>query len=187
MFFIDGLSFIQLDPYWTYYVIYKETILPKAKKPIYSVCAYSTTYEFWDDNNTNCKTRISQFLVLPPYQGKGFGKELLDSIYNDLLKNKKCQEITVEDPSYEFQTMRDGYDIRLIFKFGFFSLFTKKFKKFEEDLITRKNYKEIELSKKEIEKIQSELKLTKSRVFFIEGIKCKDNEMLFISKICIIG
>jgi histone acetyltransferase 1 len=77
MLFIDGLSFIELDPYWTYYILYKKSYISSVKEHAYSVVGYATTYEFWK-NEEECRTRISQFLILPPYQKQGFGTILLD-------------------------------------------------------------------------------------------------------------
>ncbi len=31
MMFIDGLSFIDLDPYWNYYLLYKKVLVSKGK------------------------------------------------------------------------------------------------------------------------------------------------------------
>jgi histone acetyltransferase 1 len=81
--FIDGLSFIELDPYWTYYIIYKKTQLPSTRNYSYAVAGFATTYEFWDKNAGQCRTRISQFLILPPYQRQGFGTELLDVFFTN--------------------------------------------------------------------------------------------------------
>lgn len=78
MFFIDGLSFIEVDPYWTYYILYKKSQCPATKIFAYSIMGYATTYEFWEHGDSECRTRISQFLILPPFQSKGFGTELLD-------------------------------------------------------------------------------------------------------------
>ena len=167
MLFIDGLSFIQLDPYWTYYIIYRVAKLHGHKgHDYYSVEGYATTYEFWEAQADRCRTRISQFLILPTHQRQGFGKELLDGIYTDLLQNAKCYEITVEDPSYEFESMRDGYDIKLIMNGGFFKAFNTRLSQWSNGEITAENFKEFQLAKGEIEKIQKLLKLTKSRVHF---------------------
>jgi len=76
--FIDGLSFIELDQYWTYYILYKKKFLPALKAYIYPVVGYATTYEFWKPKADECRTRISQFLILPPFQKLGFGTHLLD-------------------------------------------------------------------------------------------------------------
>jgi len=58
--------------------------------------------------------RISQFIVLPTYQRLGIGSTLLESMYQYYLDDKKCTEITVEDPSDDFQQMKDALDIKLI-------------------------------------------------------------------------
>ncbi len=77
MFFIDGLSFIELDQHWTYYIMYKKVRLG-GKKRAFSVVAFATVYDFWDTKPGLCRTRISQFMTLPPYQKQGFGSALLD-------------------------------------------------------------------------------------------------------------
>ena len=82
----------------------------------------------------------------------------------DVLKNTKCYELTVEDPSYEFESMRDSYDIKLLINNGFFSVFRKQLEDFADDVITSENYDEFKLTSSEIKKIKQKLKLTKSRV-----------------------
>lgn len=69
------------------------------------------------------KLRISQFIVLPTYQRLGIGSTLLENMYQYYLNDKKCTEITVEDPSDDFQQMKDALDIKLIWKNGFFRSF----------------------------------------------------------------
>jgi len=89
------------------------------KKPLHSlrdkekqVSKVSTKYTY--------KLRISQFIVLPSYQRLGIGSTLLENLYNFYLADKKCTEITVEDPSDDFQQMKDALDIKMIWKAGFF-------------------------------------------------------------------
>ena len=72
--------------------------------------------------------RISQFIVLPPYQRLGIGSTLLEKMYQYYLDDKLCIEITVEDPSDDFQQMKDALDIKLIWKRGFFRTFRKTLK-----------------------------------------------------------
>ncbi|CAF5047307.1 unnamed protein product, partial [Rotaria sp. Silwood1] len=40
------------------------------------------------------RPKISQMLILPPYQRKGHGRRLLKSIYNDLRNDSRVQDIT---------------------------------------------------------------------------------------------
>jgi histone acetyltransferase 1 len=65
--------------------------------------------------------------VLPTYQRLGIGSTLLENMYQYYLADKKCTEITVEDPSDDFQQMKDALDIKLIWKAGFFKSFREIF------------------------------------------------------------
>jgi len=51
-------------------------------------------------------------LILPPFQRKGHGAQLLQSVYNDLTPDPRVLDITVEDPSDEFRALRDFVDCR---------------------------------------------------------------------------
>lgn len=57
------------------------------------------------------RERISQFLVLPPYQGQALGTRLYETIFADLVKQPRVYEITVEDPNESFDALRDFNDI----------------------------------------------------------------------------
>ncbi|KAK6358391.1 histone acetyltransferase 1 [Orbilia blumenaviensis] len=58
------------------------------------------------------RARISQFLILPPYQGKEHGQKLYNIILKEYLNNPKIVEIVVEDPSDKFEKLRDLCDYR---------------------------------------------------------------------------
>ncbi|ORY15185.1 acyl-CoA N-acyltransferase [Clohesyomyces aquaticus] len=57
------------------------------------------------------RERISQFIILPPFQGLSLGGRLYDTVYGALLKTPNIYEITVEDPNEAFDAMRDYCDI----------------------------------------------------------------------------
>lgn len=57
------------------------------------------------------RERISQFLILPPYQGQSLGSRLYDTIFKDLVSKPFIYEIPLEDPSEDFDAMRDYSDI----------------------------------------------------------------------------
>ncbi|KAF2715100.1 histone acetyltransferase type B [Pleomassaria siparia CBS 279.74] len=57
------------------------------------------------------RERISQFLILPGYQGKCLGTKLYETIFTDLVKQPNIYEITVEDPNEAFDALRDFNDI----------------------------------------------------------------------------
>jgi histone acetyltransferase 1 len=69
-----------------------------------------------DRLQTTSRERISQFLVLPPYQGQSLGTRLYDVIFKDLVEKPFIFEIPVEDPSEAFDAMRDYSDITYLRK-----------------------------------------------------------------------
>ncbi|KAK1756142.1 acyl-CoA N-acyltransferase [Echria macrotheca] len=61
-----------------------------------------------------CRSRISQFIILPPYQNNGLGPELYNTIFQELLHHAPTIEITVEDPNEAFDDLRDVCDLRFL-------------------------------------------------------------------------
>ncbi|GAB7348749.1 hypothetical protein MBLNU459_g7482t1 [Dothideomycetes sp. NU459] len=57
------------------------------------------------------RERISQFLILPPYQRSGHGPQLYNAMYNQLSSPANVCELTVEDPNEAFDDMRDVCDL----------------------------------------------------------------------------
>ena len=64
------------------------------------------------------RARISQFLILPPYQSLGHGGLLYDNIVTHLLAQSHIREITIEDPSEAFENLRDLRDLTRLHKNG---------------------------------------------------------------------
>lgn len=54
--------------------------------------------------------RYWQILVLPPYQGDGFGLHLLQAI-NTAAIARNCYDVTMEEPSMVLQKLRDTMDV----------------------------------------------------------------------------
>jgi histone acetyltransferase 1 len=61
-----------------------------------------------------CRTRISQFIILPPFQGTGSGSRLYNTIFAHYLASPQTIEITVEDPNEAFDDLRDLNDLTLL-------------------------------------------------------------------------
>lgn len=57
------------------------------------------------------RSRISQFVILPPFQGGGNGSRFYNAIFDYYLKQPQTVEITVEDPNEAFDDMRDLNDL----------------------------------------------------------------------------
>lgn len=71
---------------------------------------YCTLYTFHNPF-LGSKIRICQVLILPPFQGHGYGRKLLLFIYNLAASRSNISEITVEDPAEGFQNLRDLVDM----------------------------------------------------------------------------
>lgn len=63
-----------------------------------------------------CRSRISQFVIIPPFQGKGTGARLYNTIFKHYLDAKQTVEITVEDPNEKFDDLRDTSDLAFLRK-----------------------------------------------------------------------
>ena len=71
------------------------------------------------DNHS--RERISQFLILPPYQGQSHGRRLYNSMMDHFLSDTNVFEISVEDPSEAFDDLRDVCDIQRLRNIAAFS------------------------------------------------------------------
>lgn len=76
-----------------------------------TVCAF---YGFPD----KIRPRISQMCVVPQFQKRGHGEQLLQQAYTFIMSKfkGKMTDITVEDPSPAFRTMRDRVDCKNCWK-----------------------------------------------------------------------
>ncbi|KAI9278726.1 acyl-CoA N-acyltransferase [Phascolomyces articulosus] len=110
--FIEGSSYIEEeDEKWEVYTVYKRQ--KAGASTFYHFVGYCTTYPFfyWPECT---RLRISQFLILPPYQKAGHGSELYQVIYSTCMARNDVKELTVEDPSEDFADMRDRNDLRYL-------------------------------------------------------------------------
>ena len=62
-------------------------------------------------SSLSCRSRISQFVILPPFQGRGNGSRFYTAIFDFYSKQPQTIEITVEDPNVDFDDLRDINDI----------------------------------------------------------------------------
>jgi histone acetyltransferase 1 len=93
-FFIDGASVIEPSPFWQYFIIYDEETS--------DLLAYATVYEA-HISAVKFRAKISQVLVLPPYQKQGLGSQIYRGIYDYYrLKEDNCFQIIVEDSAEDF-------------------------------------------------------------------------------------
>ncbi|KAK4169305.1 histone acetyl transferase [Cladorrhinum sp. PSN259] len=143
--YIEGGSAIPVDEpeddRWTVFFLYQKNIsITDPTKSTYIFAGYSTVYRFFyfrapsspppspkvEDldleklsfnlSELPCRTRISQFIIIPPFQGKGLGPKLYRIIFDEYTKHPQTVEITVEDPNEAFDDMRDLADLAYLRK-----------------------------------------------------------------------
>jgi histone acetyltransferase 1 len=76
-----------------------------------SETANDDAHDLKDPLQLPSRERISQFLILPTYQGSGHGARLYHTVFSDLISPDNICELTVEDPNEAFDDMRDTCDL----------------------------------------------------------------------------
>lgn len=106
--YIESASSIDQEDRWTIW-------LPVVKrKQSFLILGLITTYLFFSIPKS--RMRISQVLVFPQYQGKGFGSLFMDVIYDSAIKDDEIMEITVEDPALSMIQLRDILTIEILLR-----------------------------------------------------------------------
>ncbi|KAK9240154.1 acyl-CoA N-acyltransferase [Lipomyces kononenkoae] len=134
LFFIEGGSYIDsADDRWRIYTLYE-----KSADGVYTFAGFTTVYSYlWyknaevydsstrlaaesDDDFFNLyqRKRISQFVILPPFQGQKHGPKLYNTLMDEFYKDALVKEVTVEDPNVAFDDMRDRCDMERLDKYG---------------------------------------------------------------------
>jgi histone acetyltransferase 1 len=109
LFFIEGASFIdEEDPKWETYLLFR-----KSNSSGFQFVGFVTCYDYFSYPQS-IRKRISQFLILPPFQGKGHGGRIYRFLYRRFLADSKVVDVTVEDPTEEFSDMRCKNDLRML-------------------------------------------------------------------------
>ncbi|KAH9818998.1 acyl-CoA N-acyltransferase [Melampsora americana] len=123
--YIEGGSYIEEDDHrWEFVVLYerrKRKTADSGRLYDYHFCGYVTLYSFYH-YPSSIRLRLSQFIILPPYQSCGHGSMLYSQIFQYLLKRTEVAELTIEDPSEAFEDMRDKEDLKLLMKHHVFDL-----------------------------------------------------------------
>ncbi|KAH9576771.1 hypothetical protein CY35_01G181300 [Sphagnum magellanicum] len=108
--FIEGGQPIESDdPLWEIFVALE------GEGPETVVTGFCTVYRFYHYPDST-RLRISQILVLPPYQGQGYGFRLVETI-NKRAVEHNCYDVTMEDPSERLQELRDCMDVQRLLNF----------------------------------------------------------------------
>ncbi|KAK0181612.1 hypothetical protein PV327_003883 [Microctonus hyperodae] len=109
LWYIDAASFIDIDDdQWHYFNMY-EKYTSVTGDTRYATIGFGTVYQYYAYPH-HTRPRIAQILILPPFQKLGLGSHLLRAIYRQYLGKNEVKDITVEDPSINFQRVRDYVD-----------------------------------------------------------------------------
>jgi histone acetyltransferase 1 len=127
---------------WTVFFLYQKKTV-EASKSAYLFMGYSTIYRYFyyqpltttpskqrishpatldftlplpkpTTTSFSSRSRISQFVILPPFQGGGNGSRFYNAIFDYYLHDPLTIEITVEDPNEQFDDLRDLNDLTLL-------------------------------------------------------------------------
>lgn len=155
LWFVDAASFICIDDdKWNFYLVFEKYVLNG--NPMYAIAGYATVYHYYAYPN-KIRPRISQMLVLPPFQRCGIGAELLQSVYHQYMCNPEVLDITVEDPSESFTRLRDYVDAKNCLKLQSFLPHNLK-KGFSESMVKEAQQK-LKINKRQTRRIYEILRL----------------------------
>lgn len=113
--YVDGANYIDnTDPRWSVYLGVSSNG---------AICGFATVYTFYAYPARE-RLRLSQILVLPPHRGRGVASSLLRRAYDDAAR-RGAIDLTVEDPSEEFQALRERVDLRRVLGDAFFENFAR--------------------------------------------------------------
>uniref|UniRef100_A0A8C6UAU6 Histone acetyltransferase type B catalytic subunit n=1 Tax=Neogobius melanostomus TaxID=47308 RepID=A0A8C6UAU6_9GOBI len=105
MWLIETASFIDADDdHWDFFLVFEK--YNKDGETLYATVGYMTVYNYYVYPDKT-RPRVSQMIVLPPFQGEGHGAQLLEAVHRFYCSLPKVQDITAEDPSENYVKLRD--------------------------------------------------------------------------------
>ncbi|KAJ9688229.1 hypothetical protein PVL29_014112 [Vitis rotundifolia] len=105
---VDGSNPIDIDdPRWEIYLLVQKKAVGEEDFH-YILLGFAAVYRFYHYPDSS-RLRISQILVLPPYQHKGYGHYLLEVLYSVAI-SEDVHDLTVEEPLDYFQHVRTCVD-----------------------------------------------------------------------------
>lgn len=166
LWFIDAASYIDTDDdRWDFHVLYEKTPALSSNghsngssgdHARYHFVGYCTTYRYFAYPD-QIRPRISQFLILPPFQRQGLGAFMLQSIYNYYLQQPNILDMTVEDPADNFVRLRDFVDCVNCSKLSSYS--KESLLQGWSDSMAKEAQEKLRLNKKQARRIYEILKL----------------------------
>lgn len=98
LFYIDRSSFIdETDSVWELLMIFEKTYNRSLNETTWKIVGYVSLYTFFKYPQGH-RLRVSQVFILPPYQRRGHGNELLLEVHR-MAAERDSEEVNVEDPA----------------------------------------------------------------------------------------
>lgn len=109
--FIDAFSRVEHDPLWLFFIVY-EKYSNNNNEVRYATAGYFTVYQYYSYPEF-IRPRISQILVLPPFQKLGIASRLIEhTTYNYFVTKDNVADITYEEPTDVIQHIRSVVDAK---------------------------------------------------------------------------
>ncbi|KAF6172598.1 hypothetical protein GIB67_036548 [Kingdonia uniflora] len=160
---VDGCSPLDItDPRWEIYFVVEKKTVPQADVSI-KLLGFAIIYRFFHYPDSS-RLRISQILVLPPCQGQGHGRHLLEVI-NSVSISENMYDMTVEEPSDELQQVRTCIDVLRLLAFEPIKLtITSISSKMKHGKLSKMTYKvQFDPPENVIEDVRKTLKINKKQ------------------------
>ncbi|KAG5283444.1 hypothetical protein AALO_G00042150 [Alosa alosa] len=155
MWFIETASFIDVDDdRWDFFLVFEK--YNKDGETLFATVGYMTVYNYYVYPDKT-RPRVSQMLILPPFQGEGHGAQLLETVHRFYCTSSKVQDITAEDPSDSYVKLRDFVLVKLCQTLASFST-DKLSLGFSEDMATEAQEK-LKINKKHARRVYEILRL----------------------------
>ncbi|XP_058822676.1 histone acetyltransferase type B catalytic subunit [Topomyia yanbarensis] len=108
--FIDAFSRVEHDPLWMFFTVYEK--YEEDGEVRYATAGYFTVYQYYSYPQ-NIRPRVSQILILPPFQKLGIASWLIETtIHNYFVPKDNVADITYEEPTEVIQHIRSIADAK---------------------------------------------------------------------------
>ncbi|XP_052004632.1 histone acetyltransferase type B catalytic subunit [Xyrauchen texanus] len=155
MWFIETASYIDVDDdRWDFFLVFEKYI--KDGETLYATVGYMTVYNYYVYPDKT-RPRVSQMLILPPFQGEGHGAQLLETVHRYYCSSPKVQDITAENPSENFVKLRDFVLVKLCLALPSFSS-EKLSQGFSDEMVSEARDK-LKINKKHARRVYEILRL----------------------------
>ncbi|KAL8093977.1 histone acetyltransferase type B catalytic subunit [Apium graveolens] len=115
MLLVDGSSPIDItDPRWELYLLIQKKVNDQEDIQ-HKLIGFAALYRFYHYPGSE-RLRLSQILVLPPFQRKGYGRLLLEGL-NVVAVSDNAYDLTIEEPLDSLQHVRTCIDVQRLLAF----------------------------------------------------------------------